>query len=111
MSTASITRIQAQQLLEFCVKHNQNELLFVKKHGAYFMARSKDKTIKNCVKYIRKCDPSIDSFGVESDKFGYCDVSIQLPSKWLEIFLTHIHFNKKRYFSVRITNNSVTLVQ
>ena len=115
MSTASISRAQAQQLSDFCVKHSIDEIAFVVDHGAYFMARKgtpENDDFENSIQYLKGLNPntadSDDWYDEQRYKFGGDDFFVKLPSSWLLVILKNV---KKQSFSIKLNANSIKLNQ
>ena len=115
MSTFSITRKEANKLFQFCKENSLKEFFIAKDQGAYIGATAGSQSegnFRNSIHYIDGCNPEKDEdfYANARDRFGGDDFGEHLPVMWLNAFLKHPSFQKKRKFSIRLTNTSIKLV-
>jgi len=109
----SITRKQALELRNFCLRNKVDEFFLSNDNGAYIGATSgKDDTFKNSIHYIKGCNPDNDPDYYEECryKYGGDDFGVHLPVDWLNEFFNNQHYKDKRMFAIQLNQKSVRLV-
>lgn len=123
MSTFSIKKAAALELLAFCEKHKVEQFFIAKDHGAYIGA-TKDKPLAkgekidhskvnvfNNIHYLLGCNPDTDEDSYEECRyrFGGDDFGVHLPTDWLRQFRDACKVKNKRTFSLKVTDNNVSM--
>lgn len=109
MSTMSISRAEARELLDFCEKNNLDEFFIAKDRGAYMGAFVAPNN--RVIQYVPGCNPEKDPDWWEAaeHKFGGDDFGERLPTSILKVFFGDPARAKQTRFSLRITATKILL--